>query len=131
MKQLSMVLTLVLGLGALQVNAQQTKVLIDNEKLKVTEYISQPGKDVCGAGMHTHQDHATILTGDAKVKTTKADGTAEVETYSAAKHVYNVARNGKTESIPTDGTFWVKGATHSVINISDKPLKFYIVETKQ
>src|SRR5882757_7316665 len=45
-------------------DAPETKVLIDNDKIKVTEYTSQPGQEVCGQGQHTHADHTTILLTD-------------------------------------------------------------------
>lgn len=130
MKQFSITLFVMLCISAISAKAQESKVLIDNDKIKVTEYISQPGKDVCGTGKHSHVDHATILLSDAKVKTINADGVTEIETYSAAKHLYIVSKNGKTDKIPIDGTFWVPGASHSVTNIGNKPLRFYIVETK-
>jgi hypothetical protein len=72
----------------------------------------------------------TILLSDAAVKTTTADGATQVETYLQDKHLYTVTKNGKSEKTPTDGTFWVKGDTHSVINTGTRPMRFYIIETK-
>lgn len=122
-------------ISALSTQAQVTtpaeKVVIDNDKIRVTEYVSKPGQDVCGTGKHTHKDHVTILVTDAKVKTVKADGTTEMETFSASKNSYTVIKNGKTETIPVDGAFWAAGTTHTVTNVGNKPMKFYIVETKQ
>ena len=37
------------------------KVILENDKLKVTEYTTTPGKDVCGKGNHTHGPHLSIL----------------------------------------------------------------------
>ena len=31
-----------------------TMVILENDQLKVTEYVSNPGNDVCGAGKHSH-----------------------------------------------------------------------------
>jgi hypothetical protein len=121
---------MILSLTAMASQAQTTKVLIDNDKIKVTEYTSQPGQDVCGKGQHTHGDHATVLLTDATVKTTTADGAIQTETWSADKHLYTVTENGKTQKISADGGFWVKGVTHSVINAGRKPMRFYIIETK-
>ncbi|MBO9563752.1 MAG: hypothetical protein J7621_13305 [Niastella sp.] len=104
--------------------------MLDNDKVKITEYISKPGQDVCGTGNHTHGNHATILLTDAKVKTIESDKTVVIETYQADKHLYTAVKNGKTEKMTTDGTFWAKGATHSVTNVGDKILRFYIIETK-
>ena len=122
--------TIILSLTAIASQAQTTKVLIDNDKIKVTEYTSQPGEDVCGKGQHTHGDHATILLTDATVKTTTANGVIQMETWSADKHLYTVTESGKTQKIPADGGFWVKGVTHSVINTGKKAIRFYIIETK-
>ena len=40
------------------------KVLFENNKMKVTEYISSPGKDVCGKGKHSHGPHLDIAITD-------------------------------------------------------------------
>ncbi len=130
MKQITITFVLVFLLATFSSTAQTSKVLIDNEKVKVTEFISQPGEDVCGKGKHTHSDHVTILLTDAIVTTTTAEGATQSETYLENKHLYTVTENGKTQNIPTDGTFWVKGVTHSVINTGSKPMRFYIIETK-
>lgn len=108
----------------------QEKVLIDNDKMKVTEYISEPGKDVCGPGKHSHKEHLTILLTDANVEMVKDDGTVTAEAYAAALHQYTITQNGKSEQIPADGTFWVKGSTHTVINKGKLPIKLMIVELK-
>lgn len=122
--------SIALFLFAKQVNAQE-KVLVDNAKIKVTEYISQPGQDVCGPGKHTHKEHLTILLTDAKVKMTRNDGTIEDEAFSKDRHQLTVTTNGKSDQITTDGTFWAEGTTHTVINTGKQPIKLLIVETKQ
>ncbi|MFT3823945.1 MAG: hypothetical protein QM731_08490 [Chitinophagaceae bacterium] len=114
----------------IRINAQG-KVKLDNAKVKITEYISQPGQDVCGPGKHTHKDHVTILLTDAYVKKTNENGSVENETYSAAQHQYIVNRNGKTEKFTTDGTFWATGETHTVINTGKSPIRLLIVEVKE
>jgi hypothetical protein len=98
--------------------------------VKITEYTSQPGQDVCGVGNHTHGNHATVLFTDARVRTIQPDGTTRIETYLVDKHQYIVTQNGKEETINTDGAFWVTAATHSVTNIGNNVMKFYIIETK-
>ena len=54
------------------------KTILENDKVKVTEYISTPGKDVCGKGMHTHAPHLSILLTDAKVTVTTPDGKTQI-----------------------------------------------------
>lgn len=130
MKRGSFLISLVLSTATISVYAQTGKVLLDNDKIRITQYISKPGEDVCGAGSHSHGDHATVLLTDATVKTIEADKSIAIETYLADKHLYTVMKNGKTFRIDTNGTFWVKGTTHSVTNTGKKILKCYIIETK-
>jgi hypothetical protein len=128
MRFLPFAATFILSLFVLQSQAQ--KVLIDNDKIRVTEYTSAPGEEVCGKGMHTHADHATILLNDAKVRTTTDDGKVEDENYSAAKHLYTMVKEGKSTSMKTDGTFWAKGSMHTVVNTGKNTMRFYIIEPK-
>ena len=88
------------------------KVILENDKVKVTEYISNPGKDICGKGQHTHAPHLSILLTDAKVTVTPLDGKTQI---------FDVAA----------GTaFWSEAETHIAINSGDKIAKAYIVELK-
>ena len=114
MKKLSIVcVAFVLFTVAAQAQAaEQTKIVIDNAKMKVTEYNSQPGGDVCGVGKHSHAAHLTILLTDAVVKITMPGGKS-VE-----------------QKAPAGTTFWSEAETHVVINNGDKPIKAYIIETK-
>lgn len=130
MNKITFAIGIIVLLLSLNSSAQTSKVLIDNEKVRVTEYLSEPGQEVCGKGQHTHTDHLTILLTDAKVQTTHPNGQSQAETFLAGKHLYTVTKNGKAENIPAEGAFWAKGETHAVKNTGDKPLRFYIVETK-
>ena len=89
-----------------------TMVILENDQLKVTEYVSNPGNDVCGAGKHSHPAHLSIMLTDASVILTTADG--------------------KTEDVNLKaGTvFWSEPETHMVVNNGDKPVKVYLVELK-
>jgi len=88
------------------------KVILENEKVKVTEYVSNPGKDVCGTGKHTHGPHLSILLTDAKVTVTTADGKTQMINVNAGT------------------TFWSEAETHIAINSGSKVAKAYIVEVK-
>jgi len=119
--------------GSFAAKAQKVKdngLLLDNEKLRITQYIANPGKDVCGEGMHTHTDHCNILLTGAKVKVTKPDGSYEIHTFDAENKKVTIEKDGKKLTIPTEGVVWANGETHSVVNIGEKPMKFYIVEVK-
>lgn len=88
------------------------KVILENEKIKVTEYSSTPGKDICGKGKHTHGAHLSICLTDAKARLINADGTTQDFDFK-------------------EGTvFWSEAETHMVINNGDKPAKVYLVEVK-
>src|SRR5689334_12938248 len=89
--------------------AQQSKVIVDNDKIKITEYTSLPGKEVCGAGMHTHTDHGNILMTDAKVKVAYADGSSHIGTFDSKKHQLTIEQNGKKQVVSSYGAFWAKG----------------------
>jgi hypothetical protein len=114
MKSLSVFLMLFFVAGVSNIHAQvnQSKVIIDNPKLKVTEYNASPGEDVCGIGKHSHGPHLTILLTDAEVQVTTADG----------KKI--------NQKAPAGTTFWSESETHSVINVGKEKLRFQIVETK-
>lgn len=81
--------------------------------MKVTEFVSEPGKDICGNGKHSHPPHLTILVTDAKVRLVKADGKV-IETQVSA-----------------GSSFWSEAETHEVVNNGDKPVRVFIVEPKQ
>ncbi len=89
------------------------KVVLENEKIKVTEYTSTPGKDVCGQGKHAHPAHLTILLTDVSVQLTTAEG--EVRNITA----------------PSGATFWSEEETHLVRNNGGKETRVLLVEVKQ
>lgn len=88
------------------------RVILENDKVKVTEYVSNPGKDICGKGKHTHAPHLSILLTDAKVTVTTSDGKTQVVDVKAGT------------------TFWGEAETHIAINSGSKVAKAYIVEVK-
>jgi len=88
------------------------KVILENDKLKVTEYTSTPGKDVCGKGKHTHAPHLSILLTDAIVTVTTPDGKTQMFDLKAGS------------------TFWSEAETHIAINSGSKVAKAYLVELK-
>ena len=88
------------------------KVILENDKLKVTEYTSTPGKDVCGKGKHTHAPHLSILLTDASVRLTTTDG--KVQDFD----------------LKAGTTFWSEADTHIAINNGSKPAKVYLIEVK-
>ena len=88
------------------------RVIVENDKVKVTEYVSNAGKDICGKGKHTHAPHLSILLTNAKVTVTTADGNTQI---------YNVKEGA---------TFWSEAETHIAINSGNSMARAYIVELK-
>lgn len=89
-----------------------TKVVLENDKLKVVEYSSTTGKDMCGRGLHSHAPHLTIFLTDAIVKVTTTDGKAQGFDLKAGT------------------TLWSESDTHIAVNNGRKPAKVYLIEVK-
>jgi quercetin dioxygenase-like cupin family protein len=88
------------------------RTILENDKLKVVEYISTPGKDACGKGLHSHAPHLTILLTDASIRLTTKDGKEQDFELSAGF------------------TLWSEAETHMAINNGGRPVKAYLVEIK-
>ena len=89
------------------------KVIIDNENVKVTSLESNPGKDICGLGKHSHGAHLTVLLTDANITITTPDG--KVTSQKAAAGT----------------TFWSEPETHTVVNSGTSLIKAQIIEYKK
>ncbi|MCB0496784.1 MAG: hypothetical protein KDC79_11665 [Cyclobacteriaceae bacterium] len=90
------------------------KVIVDNDKIKVVEFTSNPLGDVCGKGMHHHEPHLAILITDAKAKVTAANGESHKVT------------------VPSGASFWIGDEeTHSAINTGTQPTKMILVYLKE
>jgi len=50
------------------ITADAEKIILDNSKMKVTEFVSIPGGNVCGKNSHTHGPHLTVILTDAEVE---------------------------------------------------------------
>jgi hypothetical protein len=90
-----------------------SQVILENDKVKVTEFDSDPGADACGKGQHKHNERLVIAITDATIKMTTEDG--------------------KTQNLDLKaGTaFWGGTELHSVVNTGKQPAKFYAVEVKE
>lgn len=90
------------------------KVIVENDKMKVVEFLSQPQSDVCGMGMHHHEPHLTVVLTDAKVKITPENGEPqEIEVKSGTSIWFDAAE------------------THSVTNLGEEPTKMILVYLKE
>jgi hypothetical protein len=89
------------------------KVVLDNNDVKVYEFESTPGKDVCGAGKHSHPAHLTVLLTDASITITSPDGKVS------------------TKKLKAGTTFWSPAETHMVVNSGASGVKCQLVEVKK
>lgn len=89
------------------------KVIIDNDQVKVTEIVSQPGKDLCGLGKHTHPPHLTVMLTDATITVTTPTGKV------------------MTQKVPAGTTMWSEAETHTVVNSGSSTSKMQIIEYKK
>jgi hypothetical protein len=124
-------LTLILSVCVLSsVFAQKKDILIDNNKIKVTQYTTLPGENICGVGMHTHAEHVNVLMTDAKVKSTYPDGSTDMQIYDVEKHQLTIISKGKQQVISSYGGFVAPAGAHELKNIGTKPFIYYMIETK-
>jgi beta-alanine degradation protein BauB len=103
--------------GALAQDAVRTqpsayRVVFENARVRVLEFVSRPRSEVCGVGKHSHPAHLTIALSEAKVRVTLADGKSVV----AANKLGDV--------------FWSEAETHAVENIGGGVMRALIVEIK-
>jgi hypothetical protein len=88
------------------------KVILENEKVKVTEFVSSPGEDACGEGKHTHKPRLVIAVTDASVKLTSEDGKSQEIDLKAGT------------------VFWGDAETHIAVNTGRQTAKFFAIEVK-
>jgi beta-alanine degradation protein BauB len=115
-------LALVAGLGlgvdpaaaqdVAKIEPRSYRVLLENDKVRVIEYLARPGLGVCGAGRHSHPDHVTVVLTPAKVKLRQPDGKLMVA------------------SIDAGTVLWEPAATHSAENIGGSGTRMVLVELK-
>jgi beta-alanine degradation protein BauB len=97
---------------AAKINPRAYKVLIENDKVRVLEYLSKPGLGVCGVGRHFHPAHVTVSISGGKFKATREDGKAVMGTS------------------PPGRIFWAPAETHEVENVGTGNSHVYIIEMK-
>jgi len=88
------------------------RVVFENARVRVLEFVSRPRTTVCGVGKHSHPAHLTIALSDARVRVTRADG----KQFDAANQLGDV--------------FWSEAETHTVENVGGHVMRALIVEIK-
>jgi hypothetical protein len=89
-----------------------SKLLFENEKMRVIEHASKQRLGVCGTGYHSHPPHLTICLTDVKARVTLPD-----------KQPF-IAENKAGD------LFWDPGGFHTVENLGSRDAKVYLVELK-
>jgi beta-alanine degradation protein BauB len=98
---------------AAAVQPRSYRVVLENDTLRVVEFVSRPGLGICGSGMHSHPAHLTVALTPAKVRVRLPDGTTMV--------VEN----------KTGDVFWSAAETHETENLTGRNVRALIVEVKQ
>ena len=97
---------------AFKVNPHSYKVMFENEKVRVLEYVSGPNMSVCGSGKHSHPIHLIVQLTDLKAKEIDAAGKIDTGFMKAGE------------------VGWSPAVTHTTENIGTKTARAYIVEMK-
>ena len=102
----------VLAQDAAKVSPRTYKVVFEDNRVRVLEYVSKPGLGVCGQGRHYHPAHLTMQLTDVRVKVTQDDGSS------------------KTADVPAGRMFASPAEWHTTENIGAAGARAYIVEYK-
>jgi hypothetical protein len=102
----------VLAQDAAKVSPRTYKVVYEDDKVRVLEYLSRPGLGVCGQGRHYHPAHLTMQLTDIKVKEMLDDGSS------------------KSADVPAGRMFASPAGWHTTENIGSANARAYIVEYK-
>jgi len=96
---------------AAKVQPQAYRVALDNDQMRVLDFVSRPGMGVCGSGIHSHPAHLTVALTDCRVR---------------------VKENGKefVADSKLGDMFWSPAVTHETENLGGKDVRSLIVELK-
>jgi len=94
------------------VQPRSYRVALDNDKVRVLEFVSRPGLGVCGSGMHSHPAHLTVALTPAKIRVKLPDGKVIIAENKAGD------------------VFWSEAETHETENLSGRDVRALIVELK-
>jgi hypothetical protein len=88
------------------------RVALENDQLRVLDFIGRPGMGICGEGMHSHPAHLTIVMSDWQGVNTPQGGTP------------------RTRQRKFGEVFWSEAETHKVENTGNTNSRVLIVELK-
>lgn len=114
---IALILILLLSSGTLfsqnwaDVDPKMNNILVDNDLLRSTIAVMEPGEI---SKLHTHPAHFFYALTDGKIKVHYSDGTSETIELKAGEYGYSDPEK-----------------PHMTENISDKTIKFLLVELKE
>ena len=88
------------------------RVALENEQVRVLEFIGRPGMGICGEGWHSHPPHLTIVMSDW-------------QGMAASPGEAPKPRQRKAGDV-----FWAEAETHKVENVGKTDSRVLIVELK-
>lgn len=89
------------------------RVLFENDKVRVVEFVSRPGMGICGEGMHSHPARLSIVMNGWKSVASRPGATG-----------------GKPRERKDGEVFWSEAETHKVENVGKTDSRVLIVELK-
>jgi hypothetical protein len=100
------------GQDPVRVMPRTYRVVLENEKVRVLEFISRPGMGICGEGIHSHPARLTIVMNGYQARSSTAKSPA------------------KTRQRKDGEVFWSEAVTHKVENVGKTTSRTLIVEVK-
>lgn len=97
---------------AAKVDPRGYRVVLENDQVRVLEYIGKPRLGVCGEGMHSHPDHVTVLMTPIRARVTLPEGKTFVAENKAGDVIFEAA------------------GTHAVENIGGRESRALLIELK-
>jgi hypothetical protein len=96
---------------AARVQPQAYRIGLDNDEMRVLDFVSRPGMGVCGSGLHSHPPHLTVALSDCRVR---------------------VRENGKefVGENKLGDVFWSPAVTHETENMAGHEVRALIIELK-
>jgi len=79
-------------------------VTLENDHVRVLEFVSPGGSAVCGTGRHFHPAHLTVWLTSVRIRSRKDDGTTTVADRKAGDVAWFEAGWHAAESIGPEGT---------------------------
>ena len=98
--------------GSVKAPLQSERVLLENDKVRVLEYVSRPSGGVCGVDRHSHPAHVTIVLDAARDRMTPEGGKPEVA------------------DLKVGDVFWSEAETHTDVNVGKSDSRLIVVEIK-